>query len=55
VGEVGIDTDKYEEEIPRMVMVVEGDTSVITATRIPNRADTEKILRYAYAGKTIDF
>ncbi len=55
VADVGIDIDKYEEEIPRMVMVVEGDTSVITATRIPNRADTEKILRYAYAGKTIDF
>lgn len=55
VAEVGIDADQYEAEIARMVMVVEGDTSVITATRIPNRADTEQILRYAYAGKSIDF
>ena len=52
---LGIDPAAYESEISRMVLLVEGDTSVTMSSRVPNQADTVKLLRYTFDGTPIDF
>ncbi|MFZ1266758.1 MAG: hypothetical protein WAU95_09880, partial [Anaerolineae bacterium] len=53
--EMGIEPAQYDSEISRMVLLVEGDTSVTMSARVPNRADTAKLLRYTFDGTPIDF
>jgi|GEM_PF-4287459 len=52
---MGIDPATYDSEISRMVILVEGDTSVTMSSRVPNQADTAKLLRYTFDGTPIDF
>ncbi len=52
---MGIEPAQYDGEIERMVLLVESDTSVTMSARVPNRADTAKLLRYTFDGTPIDF
>ena len=53
--EMGIEPAQYDSEISRMVLLVQDDTSVTMSARVPNRADTAKLLRYTFDGTPIDF
>ncbi|MFO7795486.1 MAG: iron-containing alcohol dehydrogenase [Promethearchaeati archaeon] len=52
---VGLPKDKYEESIDKMVQLCFMDASGTMAPRSPNKADFEKLYRYAYEGKDVDW
>lgn len=55
VKDCGIDKDTYEASIPDLVDRALNEVMTMTVTRIPGVEDLEKIFRYAYEGKKIDF
>jgi alcohol dehydrogenase class IV len=55
VKECGIDKEKYEESIPGLIERALNEVMTITVTRVPGEEDLDKIFRYAYNGKGIDF
>lgn len=55
VRELGIEPEAYAAGIEKMIDNVEMDTSLVFSTRIPDSAELERLFRYAYEGKSIDF
>ncbi|MCJ7546505.1 MAG: iron-containing alcohol dehydrogenase [Deltaproteobacteria bacterium] len=55
VKECGIDKARYEESIPGLIERALNEVMTITVTRVPGEEDLDKIFRYAYDGKSIDF
>ena len=55
VKDLGIDKAKYEESIPGLIDRALNEVMTITVTRVPGEEDLDKIFRYAYDGKPIDF
>lgn len=55
VKDCGIDKAKYDESIPGLIDRALNEVMTMTVTRIPGEEDLEKIFRYAYEGKSIDF
>lgn len=51
----GIDQAEFEESIPGLIDRAINEVMTITVTRIPGEEDLEKIFRYAYDGRSIDF
>lgn len=52
---VGLSKEKYEENLDKMVTLCFMDASGTMAPRSPNKADFEKLYRYAYEGKDVDW
>ncbi len=55
VKDLGIDKAKYEESIPGLIDRALNEVMTITVTRVPGEEDLDKIFRYAFEGKSIDF
>ncbi len=55
IKEAGIPSDKFDSSMQKLVDNTVADASLISTLRIPSEAETEKIFRYAYEGKSIDF
>jgi alcohol dehydrogenase class IV len=55
VKECGIDKAQYEKELPGLVDRALNEVMTMTAPRVPGAEDLEKLFRYAYEGKSIDF
>lgn len=55
VRDCGIDQAKFEEAIPGLIDRAINEVMTITVTRVPGEEDLEKIFRYAYEGRPIDF
>jgi len=55
VKDLGIDKNKYDESMPGLIDRALNEVMTITVTRVPGEEDLEKIFRYAYEGKSIDF
>jgi len=55
VREVGIGGKTYEQALPALVERGENEATTITVARIPDSIDLERMFRYAYEGKTVDF
>ena len=55
VKDCGIDKAKYDESIPGLIDRALNEVMTMTVTRVPGEEDLEKIFRYAYEGKSIDF
>jgi alcohol dehydrogenase class IV len=53
--EAGIPFDKFNSSMDKLIDNAMADGSLIVSARIPSVAETEKFLRYAYEGKSIDF
>jgi len=53
--EAGIPFDKFDSSMDKLIDNAMADGSLIVSARIPSVAETEKFLRYAYEGKSIDF
>jgi len=55
VKDLGIGKNKYEEALPGLIDRALNEVMTITVTRVPDGEDLEKIFRYAFEGKSIDF
>jgi alcohol dehydrogenase class IV len=55
VREAGIPRDKFESAIPKLIDNAVADSQLVSTLRVPSEAETEKLFRYAYEGKSIDF
>jgi alcohol dehydrogenase class IV len=53
--ELGIPWDKVNNSMQKLIDNTMADGSLIVSARVPNEGETEKIFRYAYEGKSIDF
>lgn len=55
VKDCGIDKAKYEKEMSGLISRALNEIMTMTAPRVPGTEDLDKIFRYAYQGKSIDF
>jgi hypothetical protein len=55
IRDLGINPEAFEDALPHLIANSESDTSVVMGDRIPDNAELEQLLRYAYVGKSIDF
>lgn len=55
VKECGIDKAQWEKEMEGLVNRALNEVMTMTAPRVPGTEDLEKLFRYAYDGKSIDF
>lgn len=53
--QAGATVDKLEEFMPRLVANAEMDTQLVMNMRVPDSQDIERLFRYAYHGRSIDF
>jgi alcohol dehydrogenase class IV len=55
IQETGITTEKFRAKLSDICDRAEMDASLVTALRIPERAELERLFQYAYDGRPIDF
>ena len=55
VRELGIALDSYNEAMPQLIANAETDTQIVMSPRIPETDETERLFKYAYEGRSIDF
>ena len=55
VKECGIDKTQWEKEMPGLVSRALNEIMTMTAPRVPGTEDLDKLFRYAYEGKSVDF
>jgi alcohol dehydrogenase class IV len=55
VKDLGITPEVFAASIPRMIGNAEMDTSLVFSARMPDSEELERLFRYAYEGKSIDF
>lgn len=55
IKEMGIRLDSFEEAMEKLIDNIMADGTLIVSARIPDVAETERFLRYAYEGMSIDF
>ena len=55
VAELGVNRDRYESEVERLVDDAFGDTQMVTAPRSPSYAELRQLFLSAYSGAAINF
>lgn len=55
IGELDISPDEFERELPKLVENAENDSCAVTSPRIPSTEEFERLYRYAYQGRVVDF
>jgi len=55
IKETGIPADSFNNSMEKLVDNAFADFQLITTARVPSTEETQKFLRYAYEGKSIDF
>ncbi len=55
IEEAGIPLEALKANMNKLVENTTADTQLVTTARIPSEADTEKLFRYAYDRKSVDF
>jgi alcohol dehydrogenase class IV len=55
IEELGILPEEFEAELERLIENAEADTQTLTSPRIPSTEEFEKLFRYAYEGRRVDF
>lgn len=53
--QAGATADQFDELMPRLVANAEMDSQLVMNMRVPDAHDLERLFRYAYDGRTIDF
>jgi alcohol dehydrogenase class IV len=53
--EAGATADQFDELMPRLIANAEMDSQLVMNMRVPDVEDLERLFRYAYDGRTIDF
>ncbi len=55
LAQAGATADAVDELMPRLVANAEMDSQLVMNMRVPDMQDLERLFRYAFEGKTIDF
>ena len=55
LAQAGATADQVDELMPRLVSNAEMDSQMVMNMRVPDMQDLERLFRYAFEGKTIDF
>jgi len=55
ICELGTPAETFAQALPHMIENAETDTSIVMAARIPDPEELERLFRYAYEGKPVDF
>jgi alcohol dehydrogenase class IV len=55
IMDLGISPDIFENFLPQLVSHADMDTQTVTAARVPTTDEYERLFRYAYDGKSVDF
>jgi alcohol dehydrogenase class IV len=55
VQSLGISRGSFENSLPKLVSNADMDTQTVTSARVPTTKEFEKLFRYAYDGKNVDF
>jgi alcohol dehydrogenase class IV len=55
IRELDIAPEAFEEALPHLIANTESDTSLVMGTRIPDSEELERLFRYAYEGRSVDF
>ncbi len=55
IPEMGISEEAFEEALDTLCDHAETDNAILAAPRLPDRTEMEKLFRYAYQGKLVDF
>ncbi|MGB9880638.1 MAG: NAD-dependent alcohol dehydrogenase, partial [Anaerolineae bacterium] len=53
--EAGISAQAFEAALPKLIENAESDATLVASARIPDSAELERLYRYTFAGKSIDF
>ncbi len=53
--EAGISAEQFEAGLPKLVANAECDATLVVSARMPDSAELERLYRYAFEGKPIDF
>ncbi len=55
IREEGVAPEAFEEAVPLLIANAESDTSLVMSVRIPDSEELERLFRYAYEGRAVDF
>ncbi len=55
VGELGISLDEFEAELTKLIENAENESMTVASPRIPSAEEFERLYRYAYEGRVVDF
>jgi len=55
IAEAGVPSDRFDSAMQKLIDNAVADSQLVTTLRVPSEAETEKLFRYAYEGKSIDF
>ena len=55
IQELGISPDEFEAELEKLVENAENDSCTVTSPRFPSTEEFERLYRYAYQGRVVDF
>ncbi|MGD8820713.1 MAG: iron-containing alcohol dehydrogenase, partial [Anaerolineae bacterium] len=53
--EAGITSQEFEAQLPKLLENAQGDFGLSLGTRFPDEEEAEKLFRYAFEGRPIDF
>jgi alcohol dehydrogenase class IV len=53
--EMGLSAEQFEAALPKLVENAESDATLVTSARIPDSAEVQRLYRYMFAGKPVDF
>ncbi|HEY94421.1 MAG TPA: iron-containing alcohol dehydrogenase [Dehalococcoidia bacterium] len=55
IKDLGISYNNFKNSLDKLVSNADMDTQTVTAARIPTSTEFERLFRYAYDGKSVDF
>lgn len=55
LADAGVDSAEFEAALPAIVANVDMDANTLQSRRLPETEEIERLLRYAYEGKRVDF
>jgi alcohol dehydrogenase class IV len=55
IGELGISSAEFEAGLTKLVENAENDSCAVTSSRIPSAEEFERLYRYAFEGRAVDF
>jgi alcohol dehydrogenase class IV len=53
--EAGIHEEQFEAGLPKLIENAESDATLVLSARMPDSQELERLFRYAFAGKPVDF
>ena len=55
IAEAGVELGAFEAQLETLIAHAEADTQTITSPRVPDQVEFERLFRYAFDGRSVDF